>query len=83
MPRSTKEQARKTVDTYGRLLLEHGLISTIETEEVRDKIRYTFTLFDSIAPYEVQCEGINELARVLSSMWSTYDKAKRELGLTE
>lgn len=80
MTRSTKEQARQAVEVYGTLLKERAVISDIEQEDERGVIRYSFQLLDRRFPYMVDCEGIKELALVLTSMWSAYDKAIYELG---
>ena len=75
MTRSTKNQARQQADVYGELLMERAVISDIGVEDIRGEKRYSFYIFDKKYPYKVDCSGIQELALVLTSMWSAYSCA--------
>ena len=77
----TKSQAKQEVELYGQLLQDRGLISEIDTEEIRDQIRYSFLIFDVKYSYKQECMGVLELSRVLSSMWSAYSRARADIGL--
>lgn len=81
--KTTKDQARQEIDTYGALLQERAVISDIESEEVRGEQHYMFRILDSKFPSLVECVGIKELALVLNVMWSSYMKARNELFIDE
>ena len=79
----TKDEARQQVEVYGTLLQERAVISEIEQEEIRDGIRYSFTLLDKKYPLRVESDGVKNLAVLLTSMWSTYLKVYEDAGLVE
>lgn len=80
MTRTTKDQAKQEVALYGELLMDRGVISEIESEEVRNQIRYSFHVYDPTYTYRVDCSGILELALVLTCMWSAFAKSRSDLG---
>lgn len=81
MTRSTRTQSRQEVEVYGELLKERAVIADIQSENVRGTTRYSFQILDTRYPYTVVCIGLNELALVLTSMWSAYMISRRLLSV--
>lgn len=68
---------------YGDLLRDRALISDITSEEVRGAQRYRFDILGKTCDYPMECTGVIELAKVLSSMWSVHLKTRFDLGIDD
>lgn len=78
--RATKDLAKQQVDVYGDLLQQRAVITDIAPTEKRGETCYSFEILGHDFPYTVECLGIKQLALVLTTMWSAYEKAWNDSG---
>lgn len=83
--RPNRDLAKSQVEAYGQLLREYAVITDIErSDNARDPKNplYTFMVNAEKYPFPVTCTGIKELALVLTTMWSSFEKARSDLGFS-